>query len=52
MSLSTILIIVLIIVLISSLPTWPHAQSWGYTPGGIVGVILVVILVLVLLGKI
>lgn len=41
MSLGTIPLIVLIVVLVGSLPTWPHSQNWGYTPGGVVGVILV-----------
>lgn len=51
MSIGTILLIVLILMLIGALPTWPHARSWGYFPSGIVGVILVVVIVLFLLGK-
>lgn len=50
--LGTILIIVLILVLIGALPRWGHSSSWGYGPGGIVGLILVVVIILVLLGKI
>ena len=52
MSLGMILVIIVILVLVGVLPTWPHARSWGYGPSGIVGVILVVLLILFLLGKI
>ncbi|HXI85256.1 MAG TPA: DUF3309 family protein [Verrucomicrobiae bacterium] len=46
-----ILLIVLILLLIGGLPTWPHSQGWGYGPSGVVGLILVIILILLLLGK-
>ena len=52
MSLGTIVLIVLILVLVGVLPTWPHAKSWGYGPSGIVGVVLVILLFLVLMGRI
>lgn len=52
MSVGTIVLIVLILVLVGVLPTWPHAKGWGYGPSGIVGVVLVILLVLVLLGRI
>lgn len=52
MSLGTILLIVLVLILIGVIPAWPHSRSWGYAPGGTVGLILVVLLVLVLLGRI
>lgn len=48
--LGTILIIILVLVLLGTLPTWPHSASWGYGPSGILGVVLVVILIVVLLG--
>ena len=51
MSLQTILIIILILVLVGVLPTWGHSRSWGYGPGGIVGVLLVVLLILMLTGR-
>lgn len=51
MSLGTILLIILILMLLGVLPTWPHARSWGYGPSGIVGVVLVIVLVLFLLGR-
>jgi hypothetical protein len=49
--LSTILIIILILLLIGALPTWPYSANWGYAPGGGLGLILVIIIVLVLLGR-
>jgi hypothetical protein len=52
MSLGTVLLIVLILLLIGVIPTWPHSRSWGYAPGGIIGVILIVLLVLLLAGRI
>jgi hypothetical protein len=51
MNLGTILLIVVILVLIGVVPTWPHSRSWGYGPSGIVGVILIVVLVLFLMGR-
>ncbi len=52
MSLGTILLIVLILMLLGVLPTWPHARTWGYGPSGILGVVLVIVIVLLLLGRI
>jgi hypothetical protein len=52
MSLGTILIILLIIALIAALPTWGYSSGWGYAPGGIVGLLLVVVIILALLGRI
>jgi hypothetical protein len=51
MPISTIVIIILILVLIGAIPAWPHSRSWGYGPSGIVGVVLVVVLVLLLMGR-
>ena len=48
---SLLLLIVLIVVLLAVLPSWPYSRSWGYFPSGIVGLIVVIILVLWLLGK-
>jgi hypothetical protein len=50
--LSTILVIVLILILLGALPTWPYSAGWGYGPGGIVGLILVIVVILALLGRI
>jgi hypothetical protein len=51
-SLPTILIIVLIILLLGAIPTWPHSRGWGYSPSGILGLILIVLLILMLMGRI
>ena len=50
-SLGTILIIVLILVLIGVLPTWPHSREWGYAPSGLLGTVLLILVVLFLLGR-
>jgi Protein of unknown function (DUF3309) len=51
MSIGTILLIVVILILIGVLPTWPHARSWGYGPSGIAGVVVVILIVLLLMGR-
>ncbi|CRI64387.1 conserved hypothetical protein; putative membrane protein [Thiocapsa sp. KS1] len=51
MSLGTILIIVLILILVGVIPTWPHSRSWGYAPSGVIGLILVILLILLVLGR-
>jgi hypothetical protein len=50
--LSTILIIVLILLLIGALPTWPYSAGWGYYPGGGLGLILIIVIILALAGRI
>jgi hypothetical protein len=50
--LSTILVILLILLLIGALPSWPYSRGWGYYPGGTLGIILIVVLVLALTGHI
>ena len=50
--LSTILVVVLILLLIGAIPSWPHSRAWGYGPSGVLGTVLVVILILVLIGRI
>ena len=52
MSLSTILIVVLILILLGIIPTWPHSRAWGYKPSGVIGLVVVIILILLLLGRI
>ena len=52
MTVSTIVLIILVLLLFGAFPTWGHSRSWGYGPSGIIGVIVVVLLVLVLLGRI
>jgi len=51
MSLGTILLIVLVLVLVGVIPTWPHSRSWGYAPSGIVGLVLLILLILFLMGR-
>lgn len=50
--LGTVLLIILILLLIGALPTWPHSAGWGYYPSGGVGLILIILIILLLLGKI
>jgi hypothetical protein len=49
--LGTILLIILILILIGALPTWPHSRSWGYYPSGGAGLILIIVIVLLLMGR-
>jgi len=51
MSLGTILIIVLIFFLVGALPTWPHSKNWGYVPTSGLGLVILILLLLVLLGR-
>jgi hypothetical protein len=51
MSIGTIILIVLILMLVGVIPTWPHSRSWGYGPSGILGIIVVVLLILLLTGR-
>ena len=48
----TILIVILILLLLGAVPTWPHSRGWGYYPSGILGVILIIVIILLLLGRI
>lgn len=52
MSLGAILLVVLILLLVGALPTWPHSRSWGYAPTGGIGLVLLIVLVLLLMGRI
>lgn len=51
MTLGTILLIVVVLLLIGAIPSWPHSKSWGYGPSGILGLILVVLIILFLMGR-
>jgi Protein of unknown function (DUF3309) len=51
MSLGTILVIILILILIGALPTWPYSSGWGYYPSGGIGLVLIILLILVLMGR-
>jgi hypothetical protein len=48
----TILIVILILVFVGALPTWPHSKSWGYYPSGGLGLVLLILIILVLIGRI
>jgi hypothetical protein len=50
--LGTVLLIILILLLLGALPTWPYSSGWGYYPSGGLGLVLIIILILVLLGRI
>lgn len=52
MPLSTILLIILILILVGALPTWPHSRNWGYFPSGSIGTLLIILILLMLLGRI
>jgi Protein of unknown function (DUF3309) len=49
---STILLIILIILLLGALPTWPYSGGWGYYPSGALGVVLLVVIILLVMGRI
>jgi len=52
MTLGTILLIILVLLLVGALPTWPHSRSWGYGPSGLTGLLVLVLLILLLTGRI
>jgi hypothetical protein len=49
---TTILVILLVLLLLGALPSWPYSRSWGYAPSGVLGLLLIVLLVLLLLGRV
>lgn len=51
MSVGTILLILVILMLIGAIPTWPHSKSWGYGPSGGIGLILAILIILLLMGR-
>jgi hypothetical protein len=52
MTTSTVLLLILLLLLIGVLPTWPHSRSWGYFPSGSLGLVLIILLILVLMGRV
>jgi Protein of unknown function (DUF3309). len=52
MSLGTILLVILLLALVGVIPTWPHSRQWGYYPSGGIGLVLLILVILLLLGKI
>ena len=51
MSLATLLLIVLVVLLIGAIPSWPYSRNWGYYPSGLLGVVVIVVLILALSGR-
>jgi hypothetical protein len=51
MSLATILLIVLVLILIGAIPAWPHSRKWGYGPSGGIGLVVLILIVLLLMGR-
>lgn len=52
MSLGMVLLIVLVLALLGVIPSWPHSRGWGYAPGGVVGLLLVVVVIMLVTGNI
>ena len=52
MTVGTILLVVVVLLLLGAIPRWPHSRNWGYAPSGVFGVVLIVLLVLVIMGRI
>lgn len=52
MGLGTILLIILILMLFGAIPTWPHSKNWGYGPSGGLGVVVIILVVLLVMGRI
>jgi len=52
MSVGTIVVIVLVLILLGVIPTWPHSRQWGYGPSGGIGLVLLILVILLLLGRI
>lgn len=51
MTLGTILLIILVLMLLGAIPSWPHSRGWGYVPSGGIGLVVLVLLILVLTGR-
>ncbi len=52
MTISTILLIILVLILVGALPTWPHSKNWGYYPSGGTGLIVIILVILLLTGRV
>jgi len=50
--LGTILLVILILLIIGAVPTWPHSKGWGYYPSGLLGLVVIVLVILLLMGRI
>lgn len=52
MTLGTILLIIVVLLLIGAIPSWPHSRSWGYGPSGGIGLVLLILIILLVMGRI
>jgi hypothetical protein len=52
MSITTILLVILLLMLVGALPTWPHSRNWGYYPSSGLGLVVVILVILLLMGRI
>jgi len=52
MTLGTVLLIILVLLLVGAIPTWPHSRGWGYAPSGGIGLVVLILLILLLMGRI
>lgn len=52
MTLGTILLVIVVLMLIGAIPSWPHSRNWGYAPSGGIGLVLLILIVLLLMGRI
>ncbi|MDO8310625.1 MAG: DUF3309 domain-containing protein [Sideroxyarcus sp.] len=51
MSLGTVLLIIVVLMLIGAIPSWPHSRAWGYGPSGGLGLVLIIVIILLLMGR-
>ena len=51
MSVGTILLVIVVLMLLGAIPTWPHSRSWGYGPSGGLGLVLLIVIVLLVMGR-
>jgi hypothetical protein len=47
----TIILLILVLILVGALPTWPHSRSWGYAPSGVMGLVVIILLIMLLTGR-
>jgi Protein of unknown function (DUF3309) len=52
MTISTLFVVLLVILLLGAVPSWPYSRSWGYYPSGFLGLLLLIVLILVLMGRV
>jgi hypothetical protein len=50
--LETVILVILVLMLLGALPTWPHSKNWGYTPSGSLGLVVLILIILIVLGRI